>query len=342
MARRRVTQREIARASGVSQTTVSLILAGDDSINVSDATRERVLMTADALDYVPQAAARALVQGKSQVLALILNDPHAQIFRDPYIPNVMTGITEVAGLQNYRLLVERIPAGRDLSIANNLLRSQQADGVILLNVHTSDEILESLQNSGFPILVLDTFNHHGIATVAIDHIGGIRLAVSHLVKLGHKRIGCIPYTPLDHPHIIRRFKAYVSVLEEAGLSLDMSIVVSGSIEPETGVEAMKRILRHRHRPTAVFAMNDTMALGALYACAEAKVHVPGDMAVVGYDDMRFAAFTVPALTTVRAPEVELGRAAAKSLLQQINGEQRIQVPQLLKTELMIRKSCGAT
>jgi len=340
MSRRRVTQREIARATGVSQTTVSLILAGDQSINVTDATRERVMMTATSLGYVPQAAARALAQGKSHVIALVLKDPHAQVFRDPFIPNVMTGITEVAGLQGFRLLIERIPADEDLRIVNSLLRGQQVDGAILASIHQHEETLSTLQRDGFPIVLLDTFEPLNFSIVGIDHLGGVRSAVSHLVKLGHRRIGCIPYVPLKQQHILKRFGVYSQVLTEAGLDVDMSIVVAGALEPETGAAAMKKILAHRHRPSAVFAMNDMMALGALSACADAGVSVPNDMAVVGYDDMRFAAFTVPSLTTVRAPEVELGRVSAETLLAQIAGEPMLPDSRLLKTELIIRNSCG--
>lgn len=341
MVRKRVTQRQVADASGVSQTTVSLILAGDTSINVSDTTRERVLSTATSLGYVPQAAARALVQGRSNVLALVLYDPHAQIFRDPYIPNVMTGLIDVAGKQDYRLLVERIPAGADLTIVNNLLRGRQADGVVMVNVRAKSPILSALHGDGYPIVVLDTFEEHRLPSVGIDHRGGIRALTQHLVSLGHRRIGCIPYTPIDNDHMRERFGAFRSVLESNGLEIDMSLVVSGRMDPDTGSAAMQQILAHPSPPTAIFAMNDMMALGALHACAKAGVRVPDDIAIVGYDDMRFSEFLTPALTTVRAPEIELGRAAASALLDMIEGKSNQFVYRELETELVIRASCGA-
>lgn len=341
MARKKVTQREVADASGVSQTTVSLILAGDHSISVSDATRERVISAANSLGYVPQAAARALVQGKSKILALVLYDPHAQIFRDPYIPNVITGLTDVAGEQDYRLLVERIPAGADLTIVNNLLRGRQVDGVAMVNVQPNDPILTALHDDGFPIVILDTFEKHSLPAVGIDHRGGIRAITRHLVTLGHRRIGCIPYTPIENDHMRERFRAFTSVLAESGIDVDMGLVVAGRMDPDTGAAAMQQILSHPNPPTAVFAMNDMMALGALHACAQAGVRVPEDIAIVGYDDMRFSEFLTPPLTTVRAPEIELGRAAADALLDMIEGRSDRFVHRELETSLVIRASCGA-
>jgi len=341
MSRRRVTQKEIAKSVGVSQTTVSLILAGDESLSVSKETRERVLKAAHTLGYVPQAAARALVNGHSNTLALILFDPHVQVFRDPYIPNVMTGITEVAGAFGFRLLVERVRDGGDASIVRNLLKSSEAAGVILVNcrVHNSPTIT-ALHHEGYPILLLDTHDSNGLPMVGIDHIEVARQAARHLLSLGHKRIGCIPYTRLDHEHITSRYQVFLEELNADGVEMPPEYIAFGHFDPDTGEAAMRQLLTLPTPPSAVFAMNDLMALGALKACFECGVRVPDQMALIGYDDMRFSEFTYPPLTTIRAPEVDLGRRAAEVLLQMINDSLTETPVERLATQLMIRQSCG--
>ncbi len=340
MSRRRVTQKEIAQAVGVSQTTVSLILAGDASPSASHETRERVLKTAYEMGYVPQAAARALVSGRSNTLALVLFDPHEQVFRDPYIPNVLTGITEVAGLQGLRVLVERVADGSDTSVVRDLLKSSMVDGAILVNSRLPNAAIQGLHRDGHPILLLDTHESNGLPMVGIDHLGGAQTAARHLLALGHRRIGCIPYARLDHAHIVSRFEAFSQTLHNAGVSLLPEYVVHGRFDPETGQQAMAQLLSLPTPPTAVFAMNDLMALGALKACAQAGVRVPQDVAIVGYDDMRFAEFTHPALTTVRAPEVDLGRRAAEVLLNMIDTPPLLPPCERLDTRLIVRESCG--
>jgi len=341
MSRRRVTQKEIAKSVGVSQTTVSLILAGDESLSVSKETRERVVKAAHTLGYVPQAAARALVNGHSNTLALILFDPHVQVFRDPYIPNVMTGITEVAGAFGFRLMVERVLDGSDASIVRNLLKSSEAAGVILVNcrIHNSP-VITTLHREGYPILLLDTHEPNGLPMVGIDHSEGARQAARHLLDLGHRRIGCIPYTRLDHAHIVSRYDCFTAELRTAGIDIPPEYVSFGHFDPETGEAAMRHLLALPTPPTAVFAMNDLMALGALKACFECGVRVPDQMAVIGYDDMRFSEFTYPPLTTVRAPELDLGRRAAEVLLQMIHTPDTPVSVERLTTQLIIRQSCG--
>lgn len=340
MSRRRVTQKEIAKTVGVSQTTVSLILAGDESLSVSKETREKVLKAAHSLGYVPLAAARALVNGRSNTLALILFDPHVQVFRDPYIPNVMTGITEVAGLFGFRLLVERISDGAEATVVRNLLKSNEAAGAILVNCRIPNPMVTTLFREGYPIVLLDTHEPNGLPMVGMDHIDGARQAARHLLNLGHRRIGCIPYTELDHAHIVSRYDSFVMELATAGVMLPPEYVEVGHFDPDTGEAAMRRLLALPKPPTAVFAMNDLMALGALKACTACGVDVPSQMALVGYDDMRFAEFTYPALTTIRAPEIDLGRRAAEVLLYMLDNPLTDIPHERLATQLVVRQSCG--
>lgn len=334
------TARQVAERAGVSQTTVSFVLNNVIGSSISEATRERVLRSARELGYVPTAAARTLASGRSSNLALVLVQPHAQVFADPYIPNIITGLRRAVQQEGFRILVEIVDDLSHLDTIESLLRSGEAAGVLVSGLGAGQEtMLISLLNEGYPLVALDHLTMaDDIPTVTIDHLEGVRRVVSHIVELGHQKIACIAYAP-DSPHIQQRIGAYCEVLETAGIAQDSHLIRYGAFEPESGYEAMQSLLSLS--PTAVYGMNDMMALGAMAAIREAGLRIPEDIAVVGYDDMRFSRFTAPPLTTVHAPEKELGEKAGKLLLDLIL-ERSVQERQLyLESTLVIRESCGS-
>jgi DNA-binding LacI/PurR family transcriptional regulator len=237
-------------------------------------------------------------------------------------------------------MVERVSDGRDATIIRNLLKSNEVAGVILVNCRIPNLTITSLHHEGYPILLLDTYEPNGLPMVGMDHLEGARLAARHLLSLGHRQIGCIPYTELDHSHIVSRYSSFLAELAQGGVSMPPEYVARGHFDPDSGEAAMRQLLALSNPPTAVFAMNDLMALGALKACFELGVRVPEQMALIGYDDMRFAEFTYPPLTTVRAPEIDLGRRAAEVLLQMIDNPMPEVSHERLATELIVRQSCG--
>lgn len=343
MKQRRVTSRHVAERAGVSRTTVSFVLNDVEGANIPDETRQRVLDAARELQYVPDTAARALAKGRTQNIALVLFRAHEQVFTDPYVPNIISGFNLIAQRHGYRLLVEQFSDFESAGIVGELLRSGEVAGVLLSGwVWGHDELLVPLIEDGYPLFSLDDLI--GMSTtvpyVTIDHLGGVRTAVRHLISLGHRRIGCVTYGPIASIHVTRRLQAMREVMLEAGLEVDENLWREGAYEPDTGYRATLSLLQEPRPPTAIFGMNDLMALGALAAIHEVGLRVPQDIAVMGYDDMRFSGFTIPALSTVHAPEMELGRKAAEFLVAQIEGR-RLATPKPLSTHLVVRASCGA-
>jgi LacI family transcriptional regulator len=344
MKQRRVTSQQVAERAGVSRTTVSFVLNDVESASIPDETRQRVIEAARELHYVPDTAARALAKGRTKTIALVLFRAHEQVFTDPYVPNIISGFNQVAQKHGYRLLVEQFSDFESASVVAELLRSGEAAGVLLSGwVWGHDELLVPLIEAGYPLFSLDDLI--GMSTtvpyVTIDHLSGVRSAVRHLISLGHTRIGCVTYGPLPNIHVTRRLQAMQEVMRDAELTVDESLWREGAFEPETGYQATHSLLNESEPPTAIFGMNDLMALGALAAIHEAGLRVPDDIAVIGYDDMRFSGFTTPALSTVHAPEMELGRKAAELMVAQVEGK-RWATPKPLSPYLVVRASCGAS
>lgn len=330
----------VAKKAGVSQTTVSFVLNNVEGQNISEETQQRVHNAAAELGYVPQAAARSLVQGSSMNIGLVLVRPHYQVFRDPYVPNVITGLVEVLREQGHRLLVEHVDNLNNIATISNLLRGGEVSGVVMSGDSGIEASLEPLLKEGYPIVMLDETSKARFS-VRIDHVDGVRQILEHIIGLGHRRIAFIHYSPAEL-HSAPRLKTALQVLAEHGIEFDKRYLRFGEYEPQTGYDAMCSLLQENPKPTAVFGMNDMMAIGALQAVHDSGLRVPEDIAVVGYDDMRFAGFTNPALTTVRSPEVAQGREAGHILLELMNGGDLHQsLQKTLRTELIIRASCGS-
>jgi DNA-binding LacI/PurR family transcriptional regulator len=336
-----VTQKHIARTAGVSQTTVSLILNNADDSGISEETRERVMQVVDQMGYVPQTAARTLVRGYSPNLGLVLIQPHYQVFRDPFIPNIITGLGVVARQAGFRLLVEHINDLDELNTITNMLKGGEVAGLVLSNFQLAEHVVLPLIAEGYPIVTLDRTNHQWSYSASIDHASGVRAAMRHLLGLGHQRIAVITYTTLRDPQVVLRLDVIRTMLREAGCPLDDNLLRYGGYDPESGYRAMRDLLQQRPLPSAVFGMNDMMALGAMRAIHEAGLRIPQDIAVVGYDDMRFAEFLSPPLTTVHAPEVEYGETIGRLLLDILEKKAPEKADIVLQTKLVVRDSCGA-
>ena len=332
----------MARRAGVSQTTVSFVMNDVRTEQISSATRQRVQQAASDLGYVPRAAARSLVRGRSNTLGLALVYPHEYIFINPYAPNLLTGISEVARLHNSRIMVEIIHEPAEIELVNTMLRSGEVAGMLQYGA-TRDEVhdcLNTLTEAGFPIVSLEEIKTDDIYSVTIDHMAGTRLVLEHLIGLGHRDIACITYAE-DLTHSQERLSVFRQTLSAAGIPLRENLIRHGHYEPATAVVAMRSLLQERPRPTAVFGMNDMMAIGAMSVIRQAGLRIPQDIAVAGYDDVRLSPFTEPPLTTARAPEVELGRRGAEMLFDLINDRTPPAMQVKLQSRLIVRESCGA-
>lgn len=310
---------------------------------ISAATRERVRQAATELGYVPRAAARSLVRGSSDTLGLVLFYPHEYVFIDPYVPNLLSGISEVARLHNYRIMVEIIHEPAEIELVNNMLRSGEVAGVLQYHDASRDEVhrcMLELTGDGFPLVSLETTMSSELYSVTIDHMAGTRSVLEHLIGLGHRDIACISYFA-GEPHVQRRLNVYRETLADAGIAPREGYIRHGRYEPATAIGATRCLLQERPRPTAIFGMNDMMAIGAMAAIREAGLRIPQDIAVAGYDDVRLSAFTAPPLTTARAPEVALGRRSAEMLFELINERPPAARQVELQSQLVVRQSCGA-
>lgn len=337
---RRITTFDIAREAGVSRTTVSHILNDQPGVHLSPKTKARVLATARRLGYVPNSAAQMLVTGRSRSIGLIFPRPDLLAI-DAFIPIMIHGLNEVCRNRGYRLVMEalREPANEDAYL--DLAKSKRVDSLIIMNPRKGDRALAKVIKSKFPVLIAGSTEEPGKNAIATQEGVASRNATSHLVALGHRRIAHITFASLDYVAAFRRLEGYRSALEAAGLPLEESLVAQGDFSFDSGYAAMRQILAVRPWPTALFASNDTIAVGAMRAIHEAGLSIPRDFAVVGYDDVPFAAFACPPLTTIRTHAYAHGKLFAEAAIRLMDrhpvGDQQDALP----LEFIIRDSCGA-
>ena len=338
------TIQELAAKTGVSVATVSRALNG--SPEVSAATRKRILELARDLDYTPSAAARTLVSRRSHVVGVILETgPGHPDLLHPFFQQVLVGLKHGAGALGYDLLLfASDEPGNGFGGAHSYLRRaghHGVDGAVVMGVDPGDQELSKLAGSGLPCIGIDV-DLGGIRTgfVMSENREGAASAVRHLHDLGHTRIATIS-GPRSTPPGADRLAGYLEELERLGLPARDDYVLEGDFYDETGHAATRRLLELAEPPTAVFAASDLMAAGALRAAHELGVAVPGDLAIVGFDDIALAALIQPSLTTVRQNMQAIGEAAAKALGRMIeeptSTPDRLYVP----TELVARASSGA-
>ncbi|MBS3967193.1 MAG: LacI family DNA-binding transcriptional regulator [Truepera sp.] len=335
---KRSTSQQVAKKAGVSRSTVSLILNNAPGMKFAERTRARVLQAALELGYVPDAAARTLASGRTGTVGLIVN--HAEhLLVDAFIPQVLYSLIKVSHERGFRTLVETPEDVSQPEAYINLVRAKQIDGLVVINPRPNDEGLRQLNQEGFPLVTLGKLRDAG--GYSVSHRTGVREAMQHLIKLGHRRIAHITFAPLGYGSSDRRLESYRRTLADAGSAADPELVRYGNYSAASGFAAMRSLLTEQPYPTALFAGNDTIALGALAALHQHGLRVPEDIAVVGYDDIPTAAYAVPPLTTVRAPATEQGRLAGEMVLDLIAGQPVPSPRLLLDTELIVRDSCGA-
>jgi LacI family transcriptional regulator len=323
---------------------VSRVFNGYDDI--SSATRERVLETARRLDYSPSAAARTLVKRRSELIGIVLftGVDHPDIGH-PFFQDVLVGLKHGLGARGYDVLLfasEQPHSSRDG--AHSYLRRARhprVDGVVLMGVDRDDPEVGRLLESEIPLIGVDLdVSGERASHVASDNVGGARLAVRHLHGLGHRRIGTIA-GPQESKPGADRLLGFRAELQALGLESRPEYEQLGDFYSESGEVAMRAFLALDQPPTAVFAAADLMAVGAIKAAQELGKNVPGEIAVVGFDDIQLASFLNPPLTTIRQDRVGLGLAAARALLEQIENPDLTPPVLTLPVELVVRASCGA-
>jgi DNA-binding LacI/PurR family transcriptional regulator len=340
LGRRQARSQDVAKLAGVSRTTVSFVLNNVPGVKITEETRQRVLEAARELDYYPTAAARSLASGKTQRVGLILGEGQERLAADAFLPSFLQGVTASVHRRGYLLVLQLAEDVPSHEAYVRLIREQQVDGLILSGPRSGDPLLSQLAEERFPLILHGRLESYRFPSVDVDNKAGAYQAVTHLIGLGHRRIGFISNAPLSYSGAQDRFAGYRQALAEHDIPLDGSLVHTAAFLPKSGRVAMQSLLKVSERPTAVFAASDVVAFGAMDAIHAAGLRIPDEVAVVGFDDIFLAAHAYPPLTTVRVPAYGLGWTSAEILITLIEGEE--DAPSVtLETELVIRESCGA-
>jgi LacI family transcriptional regulator len=327
-----VTIRDVARTAGVSYATVSHVI--NNTRFVSPETRERVLAAMSQLDYRPNALARSLRKGKSQTVGLILPDSS-----NPFFAEIGRSIEDAAFELGYNVFLGNTEGDtRRERLYVDLFSKKQVDGIIFVAAGDEADSLRFLLSQEMPVVLVDRdLPNVEVDAVLTDNRQGGYLATRHLIERGHRRIACITGRSGVTPSA-DRFIGYRQALEEAGLPVDESLVVTGNYRPAAGLWAASSLLACQPRPSAIFALNDLMAVGALRAAAQAGCRVPEELAIIGYDDIELASFMSPALSTIAQPKAEIGRQATRILARRIANGHPPRSRVVLSPELIIRES----
>ncbi len=329
-----VTIKDVAREAGVSVATVSRVLNGSGP--VSDETGHRIREVAGRLRYVPHRGARSLITSKTHTLGVLLPGLYGEFFSE-----VIRGMDETAQRNGFHLLLTRACADKHgIETAMRAMRGR-VDGVIAMSPDLDADSLLDMPTTIPVVLLCSMSRGHALDTLTIDNCRGAREMVRHLLSLDHRRIAIIKGAPRNYD-AAERLRGYRLALREAGISPESSLEPVGGFTEAGGHAAALQLVEIDPRPTAIFAANDAMAIGALSALRESGVRVPEDMAVAGFDDIQLARYMDTPLSTVRVPIFELGARAVKILLHGIthkNGHTRTR--ERVSTELVIRQSCGA-
>jgi DNA-binding LacI/PurR family transcriptional regulator len=338
LGRRQARSQDVAELAGVSRTTVSFVLNDVPGVKISEETRQRVLQAVRELNYYPTAAARSLASGKTKRIGLVLGEGKTRLSADAFLPAFLQGITSSVHKRGYLLMLQMAEDVPSHEAYIRLIREQQVDGLILSGPRSDDPLLEALAEGDFPLILHGRLSSCAMPCVDVDNQAGAYQAVTHLISLGHRRIGFISNAPLSYAGAEGRFAGYKEALAAHDLRLNQELIRTASFLPETGQAAMRKLLALPEKPTAVFAASDVVAIGAMAAIRAAGSAIPEDVAVVGFDDIFLATYTHPPLSTVRVPAYGLGWTAAQLLISLIEGEEVSSVT--LETELVIRDSCG--
>lgn len=342
MSKKRVTSQDVAEKAGVSRTTVSFVLNNVEGVQLSPETRQRVLDAAHELGYIPDAAARSLVSGRTWTIGLVMSRSAKQISSDAYLSHMLDSLVREANRKGMRLMLDILEDDTIIPHCQDIIGSKRLDGVIYSGPRFHDEALDLFSKNKFPTVLMGQFPAGSFSWVDVDNRGAAYLATRHLAELGHRQIACITNAPLEYTAAAQRMAGYQDALREAGLPFDPDLLRCGDFDYRSGYQQMANLLKNTaKRPTAALVASDVLAVGALSALREANLRIPQDMALVGFDDIPLASYLDPPLTTVRLPVNGLVDAAVELLVQLIEGQTPEPAHLLFDTELVIRRSCGA-
>jgi LacI family transcriptional regulator len=300
-----------------------------------------VLQAAKELGYVPEAAARALASRRSQIIGLIITRSPHHIASDAFLTQILNALVETVHQRSMRLLLDIVGDVHHRESYLELARARRIDGIIFSGPRLNDEAMQSLEQDGFPTVLMGQLPGSSFCSVDVDNRAAARKAVTHLLELGHRRIGCITNAPLSYTAAADRLLGYRQALETAGIPYDQNLVRYGNFDLESGYVQVSSLLDAQPAISAVFVASDVVAFGAMAAARERGLSIPDDLALVGFDDVPFARYADPPLTTVNLPAAELARKSCEILFELIYKKHPVKRNLLLDTDLVVRQSSGA-
>jgi DNA-binding LacI/PurR family transcriptional regulator len=329
--------RTVAALAKVSIASVSRTMNG--SRLVSDQLAKRVWQAIEQLNYFPNSHARTLVSGRSRLLGMIV-----ETITNPFFPELIRSFEAIAVSGGYEILVSS--SNGDPAVLSKCIRrmlERKVDGVAVMTFGGEEPVLDQLVHRGVPIVLAEfKLEDPKINTILLDYSTGMHEAVRHLAELKHSRIGFLA-GPRDLHSAITREKDFLAAMQAEGLPVEKQWVIECDHTPKGGVKGFERLREMAQQPTAIICSNDMTAIGVLRAAYMAGMRVPADLSVIGLDDIDFAEYTLPPLTTIRLSRTELAQAAFDALLEQAeppgNSEKRREF--LVSTSLVVRESTAA-
>jgi LacI family transcriptional regulator len=327
---------DIAKKLNISIATVSRAL--NDRPGVGSDLRQRVLDTAIELGFVPNMAARSLVTSRTQTVGFVIHPFDHPFSSDPFYFPILMAIEVELVTHDYHIMLTSLNSDSPINL--RMVDQSRVDGLILVGPNLNPQFVTSNITSGFPVVLVDNKPGHRKAnTILCDDGGGAYEAATHLIGHGHTRIAHIG-GPLDWISSRHRYAGYCAAMRDAGLEANCRAVHKESTTTATGEKAAAELLDSAEPPTAIFAANDSMALGAARAAAARGLTIPGDLALIGFDNISAAEHFSPPLTTIRIFKEQMGKLAARRILELINDPGMPPVETSVSTELVLRQSCG--
>jgi DNA-binding LacI/PurR family transcriptional regulator len=335
-----VSIKDIARTAGVSHSTVSRALS--DSPLVSAQTKARIQRLARDMGYSPDAQARGLVMGRTQTIGVVVTT-----ITDPFIAEIVEAIERTARDHDYSVILASSGAEPEREIAAvEMLHSKRVDGVVVTSSRIGALYQDYLDRLSVPVVLVNSHSEYAgpyTFSIAVDNRHGASLATQHLVELGHRRIAYVT-GPADHSDDRDRLTGYREALDLACIGFDPALVVPGTGRAGGGQRALPVLQALAEPPTAVFCYNDMTAIGLMRAARQAGLEVPQKLSLVGFDDIPFASYVQPSLTTIAQPKPQMGTQAMEMVLDLMSSPGDVEASGsnlVVSGELVVRESSGA-
>ena len=331
---RKITIKDVANRAHVTPALVSRVFNNDETLLIKDETRKAIVDAIRELDYRPNSIARSLRLKRSRTVGVLIAD-----IMNPFFTEIIKGVQQAANKAGYNIILcNTNDSAEECKRYIEVLSAQMVEGVILGAGYVSDEEIRLLDRTNTKYVLLNRIASEEIAPfVRSNDSEGMRMAVLHLLKLGHTKIAHLS-GPLFADTALRRLQGYRKALMEADILYNPDYVMETKYDEESGYRACKKLLRLEDRPTAICAGNDMVAIGAMRAIKEKGLSIPRDISLVGYNDIWVASKLEPPLTTVNTPLLEMGEKAFRLLMKVLKNEENETGSIVIEPHLVVRES----